>query len=183
MAGGGCGGFRPGDEGWGRGRRPVINVSWKDAKSYVSWLSRKSSKPYRLLSESEWEYVARAGTLTRRWWGDDIGEIDACRYANVYDGQFKCSDGHRNTSSAGSFAANRFGLHDVLGNVWEWVEDCWNGNYASAPSDGRAHTSGDRRGHRLRGGSWNVLPWGVRSADRYRNVSGGCGSGMENPSH
>ena len=163
---GGCGGYRPKDEGWGRGRCPVINVNWKDAKSYVSWLSRKTGKQYRLLSESEWEYVARAGTTTRRWWGDDVGESGACRYANVSDPPFECSDGHRNTSPAGSFAANRFGLHDVLGNVWEWVEDCWNEGYAGAPTDGRARRSGDCDRRVQRGGSWGNSPGIVRSAIR-----------------
>ena len=96
----GCGGYRPKDEGWGRGRRPVINVNWKDANSYVSWLGWKSGKQYRLLSEAEWEYVARAGTTTRRWWGDDVGESAACRYANVDNYHFKCSDSHQSTSPA-----------------------------------------------------------------------------------
>ena len=115
---GGCGGYRPDDRGWGRGRRPVIDVSWRDAQSYVAWLSRETGEAYRLLSESEWEYAARAETATRYWWGDDIGRNRA--NCNVCGSRWD----DESTAPAGSFAANVFGLHDVHGNVFEWVQDC-----------------------------------------------------------
>ena len=166
VSGGGCGGYRPSDEGWGRGRRPVINVSWEDAKAYVGWLSGETGEGYRLLSESEWEYVARAGTVTEYWWGDGIG-----RNRTNCDGCGSRWDG-KQTAPVGSFSANGFGLHDVHGNVWEWVEDCWNASYAGAPSDGSAWTRGDCGGRVLRGGSWSYPPWFLRSADRYRYSTG-----------
>ena len=165
VSGGGCGGYRPSDEGWGRGNRPVIYVSWEDAKAYVEWLSRKTGVAYRLLSESEWEYVARAGTRTEYWWGDDIGRNRA-----------NCSDcGSRwdgeQTAPVGSFPANPFGLHDVHGNVDEWVEDCANDSYNGAPTDGSAWVSGDC-GHRvLRGGSWYSFDMFLRTAGRGRDVT------------
>ena len=155
--GGGCR-HNPGDRGWGRGTRPVINVNWDDAQAYVRWLSGETGEGYRLLSESEWEYVARAGTRTRFHWGDSIGRnranCDGC--GSRWD---------RRTAPAGSFSANGFGLHDVSGNVWEWVEDCWHGSYAGAPTDGGAWTSGGYCSKRvLRGGSWFTSPRIVRSA-------------------
>ena len=163
----GCGGYRPGDDGWGRGKRPVMNVSWNDAQAYVRWLSEKTGKAYRLLSEAEWEYVARAGTTTNYWWGNDIGRSRAnCRgCGSRWDG--------RQTAPVGSFPTNPFGLHDVHGNVWEWVEDCWNGSYDGAPRDGSAWKSGDCDDRRLRGGSWNDLPRDLRSAYRDGLTSGG----------
>ena len=166
VAAGGCGGHRPDDEGWGRGRRPAINVSWRDAKAYVSWLSRKTGKRYRLLSESEWEYAARAGTTTRYSWGNDIGQnranCEGC--GSRWD--------NRQTAPVGSFPANPFGLHDVHGNVWEWVEDCWNGNYRGAPTDAIAWMSGDCEKRVMRGGSWNFTPRHLRSAVRYWDTTG-----------
>jgi formylglycine-generating enzyme required for sulfatase activity len=145
---GGCNGYRPSDEGWGRGRRPVINVSRDDAKAYVSWLSRKTDKPYRLLTEAEYEYATRAGTQTAYPWGDDIGKnnanCDGCR--SPWDG--------KRTAPVGSFAANAFGLYDMVGNVWAWTEDCWHDNYNGAPADGLAWASGDCSRRVVRGGSW-----------------------------
>ena len=160
VSAGGCGGYRPDDEGWGRGNRPVINVSWKDAQSYVRWLSNKTGKSYRLLSESEWEYVARAGTTTRYNWGNEIGH----NRANC-DG---CGSrwGDEKTAPVGSFRANAWGLHDVHGNVWEWVADCWNGSYTGAPADGSAWERGDCSRRVLRGGSWVIDPWILRAAYR-----------------
>ena len=184
VSGGGCGGYRPDDEGWGRGGRPVINVSWDDAQAYASWLSRETGEEYRLLSEAEWEYVARAGTTTSRYWGSSSS--GQCSYANGADRTAQrhnsdwtvadCDDGHYRTAPVGSFRPNGFGLHDVLGNVWEWVEDCWHDDYTSAPRDGRAwlgSNGGDCSRRVLRGGSWDVRPKDLRSANRSRNGSGG----------
>ena len=159
---GGCG-HRGNDE----GTHPVINVSWGDAKAYVRWLSNETGEAYRLLSESEWEYVARAGTQTRYGWGDEVGSGRAnCRGCGS-------RRDYRQTAPVGQFEANRFGLHDVHGNVWEWVEDCWNGSYAGAPADGSAWRSGNCDRRVLRGGSWVSGPWFLRAANRSRNVTGG----------
>ena len=156
------------DGGWGRGRRPVIDVSWEDAEAYVAWLSRETGESYRLPSESEWEYAARAGTTTRYSWGQDIGR----NLANC-DGCGSRWDDDQ-TAPAGSFAANGWGLHDMHGNVWEWVADCWHENYARAPRDGTVWTSGGNCGRRvLRGGSWYTIPVLLRSATRI-NVDAGA---------
>jgi len=133
---GGCG-YVPGDEGWGRGARPVIQVSWDDVEQYVAWLSRQTGKPYRLLSEAEWEYAARAGSDTAYPWGDEIGK------GNANSG---CAIGCR-TASVGSFPTNAFGLHDMHGNVWEWVQDCYHFGYDGARTDGSAKTTGDCSDH------------------------------------
>ena len=163
---GGCGGHESDDESWGRGNRPVINVSWEDAKRYLGWLSWKTGKGYRLLSESEWEYVARAGTMTSYWWGNEIG-----RNRTNCDGCGSRWD-HEKTSPVGSFSANAFGLYDVHGNVWEWMEDCWNGNYDGAPTDGSAWESGSCGSRMLRGGSSLDASRFLRSAARVRNTIG-----------
>ena len=167
---GGCG-YTPADEGWGRGTRPVINVNWDDAQAYVSWLSQQTGQRYRLLSEAEWEYVARAGTVTARYWGE--GESDQCHYANGYGygSSAPCPDGYEYSAPVGSFAPNAFGLYDVLGNVWEWTQDCWNVSYAGAPADGRAWESGDCSRSVLRGGSWGNIPRHLRSALRIRDAA------------
>ena len=132
VADGGCNGYKPSDRGWGRGRRPVINVSWDDAKAYVEWLSRITGEPYRLPSEAEWEYAARAGTTTPFSLPapDGSDDIAGKGLANC-DGCGSEWDG-RQTAPVGSFPANRFGLHDTAGNVWEWVEDCWHDSYERA---------------------------------------------------
>ena len=162
VAGGGCRGYRPDDRGWGRGDRPVINVNWEDARGYVEWISRRTGEEYRLLSEAEWEYVARAGTTTRYWWGEEIGKARAnC------DGCGSRWDDDR-TGPVGSFRANEFGVYDMHGNVWEWVEDCWHHDYSGAPTDGSAWTSGNCSARVLRGGSWYVKPRHLRSANRVR---------------
>ena len=164
--GGGCS-HNPGDRGWGRGTRPVIEVRWEDAQEYVRWLSRETGKRYRLMSESEWEYVARSGTETRYHWGDAAGRNRA--NCNGCGSRWD----NRQTSPVGSFSANAFGLHDVHGNVWEWVEDCWHGDYAGAPPDGSARTSGGDCSRRvLRGGSWDSYPGSVRSALRGWHAAG-----------
>ena len=175
---GGCRGHRPDDEGWGSGRHPVINVSWRDAQRYVEWLSGRTGQRYRLPSEAEWEYAARTGTRTARWWGE--GESGQCTHANGADASMSmnvpwkigCSDGHSRTAPVGSFRANAWGLHDVLGNVWEWTEDCWKGNYRSAPGDGSAWEYRDCSDRVLRGGSWYDIPRNLRSAVRIRSNAG-----------
>ena len=155
------------DRGWGRGRRPVIHVSWNDAKRYVNWLSRKTKKPYRLLSESEWEYAARAGTETAYSWGDEIG----VNLANCYRCGSRWDDSK--TAPVGSFGANAWGLHDMHGNVWEWVADCWNDSYAGSPVDGSAWLTGNCNKRVLRGGSWFNSPSDIRAAFRIRVATGG----------
>lgn len=162
VAVGGCEN-EPGDEGWGRGRQPVINVSWDDAQAYVAWLSKKTGKRYRLLSEAEWEYAARAGTTTRYPWGEEAGT----NRANFKESGSKWSG--KQTAPVGSFEPNRFGLHDTIGNVFEWVQDCWNDSYKGAPSDGTAWESGNCGVRVLRGGSWNDRPVLARVAYRYRH--------------
>ena len=154
---------------------PVVCVRWNDAQAYVRWLSRETGEAYRLPSEAEWEYVARAGTKTARYWGES--ESGQCRYANGadastdFDWRTGCNDGHARTAPVGSYEANGYGLHDVLGNVWEWVEDCWNESYRGAPRDGSAWTSEECGRRVLRGGSWHVNPRHLRSADRARSYT------------
>ena len=178
---GGCGGHRPDDEGWGRGSRPVINVSWEDAREYVRWLSRETGEDYRLLSESEWEYAARGGMTAARHWGES--ESQQCGYVNGLDATWRagasdrdggvaCTDGYEYTAPVGVYGANAFGLHDMLGNVWEWTQDCWNENYSGAPSNGGAWLSGDCSRRVLRGGSWGNEPWFLRSASRFGYSAG-----------
>lgn len=152
----------PSDGGWGRGKRPVIHVSWYDAQEFITWLNRKTGVKFRLPSEAEWEYAARAGTTTKYWWGDDIGvgraNCDGC------GGSFQ-----KQPSPVGSFAANPWGLYDVHGNVWQWVADCWHDNtVAGAPAGGRAWTqqcSGKAR-RILRGGAWDADASFAGSAER-----------------
>ena len=165
VAGGGCT-HRPADSGWGRGTRPVINVSWDDTQAYVRWLSRATGKPYRLLSEAEWEYVARAGSTTKYQWGDDVGtnKANCAGCGSQWDA--------KSTAPVGSFAANAFGLFDTAGNVWEWVVDCWHDSYQGAPNDGSAWAGGNCDGHVLRGGSWYDYPGIIRSAFRVRYDTG-----------
>ena len=141
----------------------MINVSWEDAQSYVRWLSARTGHKYGLLSESEWEYVARAGTTTVYSWSDNIGRTRAnC------DGCGSQWDGEK-TAPVGSFSANAWGVHDMHGNVWEWIEDCYNDSYMGAPPDGSAWKSGNCSKRVLRGGSWFSDPRDLRSAIRYRS--------------
>ena len=162
---GGCNGHRPSDSGWGRGKRPVINVSWDDAKAYVAWLSRKTGRSYRLLSEAEREYVTRAGTTTPFWWGSSMSTSQANYDGNsAYDGPK--GEYRKQTVPVDSFQPNPFGLHQVHGNVGEWTEDCWNSSYNGAPSDGSAWTSGACSRRVVRNGSWYSSPWTLRSANR-----------------
>ena len=171
VADGGCKAHVPSDEGWGRGRRPVINVSWYDAKAYVAWLSRRTGRDYRLLSEAEWEYVARAGTTTPFWWGASLSSTQANYNGSVTSVLSQKGEYRERTVPVDTFEPNPFGLYQVHGNVYDWVEDCFNETYQGAPPDGSAWTTGDcyRRGHR--GGSWFSNPWALRSAARNRNFS------------
>ena len=176
VAEGGCNGSGPvgegDDEGWGKGSRPVINVSWHDAKAYAAWLTRKTGHSYRLLSEAEWEYAARAGTTTAYPWGRTASH----EYANY--GKDGCCGGLAsgrdrwvNTSPVGSFGANAFGLYDMHGNVWEWVEDCIKFGYSHAPSNGSAFVNCSSDSHRVyRGGSLYNNPGDLRSANRGGNT-------------
>ena len=164
VADGGCDGYTPDDEGWGRGNRPVINLSWDDVQGFIDWLNSKTGGNFRLPTEAEWEYAARAGNTTLYSWGNSIGH----NRANC-DGCGSRWDDDR-TAPVGSFSANAWGLHDMHGNVWEWVHDCWNDSYAGAPSDGRAWVSGDCTRRVLRGGSWYVYPERLHSASRTSNT-------------
>ena len=179
VADGGC--RQVDDENWGRGRRPAINVDHDAAKAYARWLSKKTAKRYRLLSEAEWEYAARAGTDTAWYWGsieDGFGLPSGCLHANTHDQSSKlsrpdyawlahpCDDGFTYTAPVGSFKPNAFGLYDMLGNVAEWVEDC-NIHYKDAPTDGSAGTSNDCEQRLTRGGAWLDGPTWVRSAFRH----------------
>lgn len=169
--------YNPGDEGWGRGRHPVINVSWDDAQQYTAWLSKRTGKEYRLLSEAEWEYAAR-GVTTKT--ADAItpfstGQTISYKQAN-YDANFTYGSGQQGsyrqkTTDVGSFPKNTFGLYDMHGNVWEWVEDCYKPSYEGAPSDGSPVTSPCDL-HVLRGGAWNYYPKLLRSAYRYATPAG-----------
>jgi formylglycine-generating enzyme required for sulfatase activity len=166
------------------GSYPAVCLNWNDAKAYVAWLSKSTGKSYRLLTEAEWEYVARAGTTTRYFFGDD--ENAFCRYGNGADQTAKnniaetkqkqweflaCSDGYAYTAPVGSFLPNPFGLYDMHGNAWQWVEDCWHENYQGAPTDGSSWTTGDCGRRVYRGGSWDFSPWGLNSATRWSDFA------------
>ena len=168
---GGCNGYRPDGAGWGRDGRPVINVSWNDARAYVKWLSQRTGERYRLLSEAEWEYVARAGTTDPFHTGSTISSDQA-----NYDSSYVYGSGQKGryrgrTVQVGTFSPNAFGLHEVHGNVWEWTQDCWNDSYTDAPTDSRAWETGECERRILRGGSWGDVPWFLRSANRSMNDS------------
>ena len=154
VASGGCGDYRPEDSGWGRGSRPVVNVSWNDAQLYVSWLSSQTGEVYRLLSEAEWEYAARAGSSTRFSWGDRL-EADQANY-----GGDRYDEWETKTAPVGSYSPNEFGLYDMHGNVYEWVQDCWNETYRSAPTDGSAWSKGDCAKRVIRGQGFPAYPLG-----------------------
>ena len=159
-------------------RWPAFCLNWNDAQAYIAWVNDKAraadaklkprAGPYRLPTEAEWEYAARGGITTARWWGDDLGQGSAnCNgCGSKWDG--------KDIAPIGSFGPNAFGLYDMLGNVWQWVEDCWNDSYVGAPTDGRAWTSGDCDKKVLRGGSWSNAPAFVRSAARIGNRANGA---------
>jgi formylglycine-generating enzyme required for sulfatase activity len=149
------------DNGWGRGDRPVINVNWDDAQAYVGWLSKMTGKQYRLLSEAEWEYAARAGTTTAFYWGDELDKENA----NCH--RCKTEFSGLQTSPVGKFKPNPWGLFDMAGNVWQWVQDCWNADYIGAPSGGLPWEKGNCGKRVVRGGSWYYYPADPRSAYRY----------------
>jgi formylglycine-generating enzyme required for sulfatase activity len=189
---------KPSDQGWGRESYPVINVSWKDAVAYTKWLSKRTGLKFRLPSEAEWEYAARATTKTSRYWDNPEGEQDvACQYANVFDTKndskirntyggitwdpFHCEDEYAFNAPVGQFKANDWKLHDMLGNVWEWTQDCYVDTYEGAPENGRARENtgeGDCDLRVLRGGSWGNDPLGVRSSRRFRYTPGNRNSGI-----
>jgi len=156
---GGCK-YWPDDHGWGRGRRPVVDISWDDAKLFVSWLSQTTKRAYRLPSEAEWEYAARAGTNSPFWWGRSAGGNAVCEDCSAPPPQ--------QTLPTGSMRPNGFGLYDVAGNAAEWVEDCWHEFYRGAPADGSPWTTGQCRLRVLRGGSFGSKMNMVRSAARFR---------------
>ncbi len=151
---------------------PVACVSWEDAKAYTRWLSQKTGKTYRLLTEAEWEYAARAGTSTAFSFGSSITSHQANYNTTASYAGSPTAASRGGTVPVGSYPANAFGLHDMHGNVWEWTEDCWNANYNGAPSDGSSWTAGDCGQRVLRGGSWNGVPRSLRSAIRLWNPVG-----------
>lgn len=150
---------KPDDYGWGRGDRPVINVSWNDAKAYTSWLSQKTGKTYRLPTEAEWEYVARAGTTTRYSFGDSTSSLSD--YAWYYE------NSNHKTHKVGEKKPNPWGLYDIHGNVWEWCEDWYTDSYKNTPRDGSENDSGSQKEKVLRGASLDYNANGLRSANRF----------------
>ncbi len=154
------------DSGFGRGTKPVINVSWDQAQQYVAWFSKMTGRPYRLLTEAEWEYAVRAGSTTAYFWGDEVGKENAncIGCGSQWD--------NRQTSPVGSFKPNAFGLYDMVGNVWQWVQDCYRDKYDEAPTDGSAWTIDDCSQRVVRGGAWDRDPRNLRSAGRIRGAPG-----------
>ncbi len=171
LADGGCSGYRPSDEGWGRAARPVINVNRNDILSYINWLTEKTGKLYRLPSEAEWEYSARAGTVTAYWWGRKSGINKAvCQdCGSIYDGE--------KTARVGSFSMNKFGLFDTSGNVWEWVEDCYNKDsyqthreYPKPFYIVKNFQKHEKCSRVLRGGGWDVASIGIEPSFRFASM-------------
>jgi formylglycine-generating enzyme required for sulfatase activity len=163
-------GFRQGDD------HPVTCINWHDARAFIAWLNRKTGEAFRLPSEAEWEYAARAGTETLYYTGNEPAAL--CTHANAADKSAlehypefavnTCDDGYTRTSPVASFAASQWGLYDMYGNVWEWVEDCWNSSYAGAPADGSAYLEGDCARRGFRGGGYGDIPRFARSTLRNR---------------
>ncbi len=166
VSGGGCGGYKPKDQGWGRDDHPVINVNWNDARAYVAWLNARTAKPYRLLSEAEFEYAARSGTTTPFWWGTSI-TTDHANYNGNEAGGGEKGEYRQKTMRVNSFQPNFWGLYQLQGNVWTWTQDCWVDSYYDAPSDGSAKAAKDCGRRVLRGGSWNFGRSFTRAASRY----------------
>ena len=165
VADGGCS-HRPDDEGWGRGKRPVMNVSWDDTQEYIDWINEKTSGGYRLPTEAEWEYAARAGTVTPFAFGqrittDQVNSSGERTYNGSAKGIYRGK-----TMPVGSFASNQWGLYDTHGNVWEWVQDCYRNTLRGQPKDGAAYEGGSCERRVVRGGSWVNSPEFLRSATR-----------------
>ncbi|WP_428623248.1 formylglycine-generating enzyme family protein [Sedimenticola sp.] len=154
---------KPDDQEWGRGSRPVVNVSWEDAKAYTEWLSRRTEQRYRLPTDAEWEYAARAGTHSRYWWGDDAKPYRAncAECSSLWDGE--------KSAPVGRFPPNPFGLHDTAGNVFEWVEDCWIDNFSEVSADGKPSLQNECGKRVIRGGAWSFPVKEIRSANRWRD--------------
>jgi formylglycine-generating enzyme required for sulfatase activity len=167
VADGGCNGYKPDDHGWGRGKRPVVDVSWDDAKNYVAWLAKKTGKPYRLPSEAEWEYAARASAKTAFAFGPTISSAQANYDGTTAYGAGATGVNRQKTMPVASFPANAFGLFDMHGNVWEWLEDCWSDEYTAAtPANGAPYGNGNCDGRVMRGGSWEDYAGDIRSSAR-----------------
>jgi formylglycine-generating enzyme required for sulfatase activity len=162
------------------GSHPAVCVSWDDANAYANWLAKKTGKPYRLPSEAEWEYAARAGTTTPFWWGSSVTP-DQANYNGtyVYGGGGSKGVYRQGTVPVGSFAANPWGLYNVHGNAWQWTLDCWHDSYNGAPADGSAMTARNCKSGRVaRGGSWYDFPTNLRAAVRVRYPAVNSGSGF-----
>jgi formylglycine-generating enzyme required for sulfatase activity len=151
---------KPDDQGWGRGGQPVVNVSWEDANAYAAWLSRRTEQRYRLPSDVEWEYAARAGSVSRFWWGDDPQPYRAncADCGSLWDGE--------QSAPVGRFPPNPFGLHDTAGNVFEWVADCWQESFVAVSAAAGDGVCGKRV---IRGGAWSFPAREIRSANRWRD--------------
>ena len=163
---GGCNGYLPSDDGWGRKNRPVTNVNWRDAWAYTAWLSGKTGQIYRLPSEAEWEYAARAGSTSKFWWGNALGINQATceNCGSIYD--------DKKTAPVGSFSANAFGLYDTAGNMWEWTQDCYSPtSYLKHSAYPKPVTGATNCSRVLRGGSWDVIAEGLRSSFRFTSGS------------
>ena len=171
VAGGGCKGYKPSDNGWGKGKRPVTNVSFDDVQSYVRWINKATGQTYRLPSEAEWEYVARAGSTFP--FSTTSGMAISDREAN-FNGEHPYGPGAapgrylKKTVPVGSYAPNAFGVYDIHGNVYEWVSDCYVAGHAGNPGDGSARTDGDCKARIIRGGSWVTHGYQMRAAKRLR---------------
>jgi len=168
VSAGGCGGHRPDDGGWGRGNRPVINISFDDAQKYIKWLNKTTGDNYRLLSEAEWEYVARAGLESPFGHGYEITAQVANFDGKAPYGSTQTGAYHRKTQPVGQYAPNAFGVHDMHGNVYEWVEDCWNPDHSAAPGTGEARKDGDCEYRVMKGGSWVTHGYQMRASKRLR---------------
>ena len=168
---GGCAGHKPDDKEWGRGKRPVIDVSFNDAKNFVKWLNKKTGETYRLLSEVEWEYVARAGQTGPFGTGNDISSKDANFDGKAPYGAGAAGPYLRKTQPVGQYEPNAFGVYDMHGNVYEWVEDCWNADHTGAVGDGSPRTDGDCDFRVMKGGSWVTHGYQARAAARIRYVT------------
>ena len=171
LSDGGCNGYRPDDKEWGKGKRPVINISYDDAQSFISWLCSKTGNTYRLLSEAEWEYVARAGQDTPFGYGFKMSAKLANFDGKAPYGTSEQGGYERKTVPVGQYAPNAFGVHDMHGNVYEWVEDCWNADHSGAVGDGSPRKDGDCKFRVMKGGSWVTHGYQTRAAARVRYVT------------